>query len=100
MTGKNLGAEQKLQALFASSKPADRDYGFEIVVLERIAKRRAVTRFTQLAMVILVLGAIAIAMIWGAFSGQVAAIVPMVSAVGGIAVAALVVWTLNRAATN
>ncbi|RZJ45479.1 MAG: hypothetical protein EON86_01375 [Brevundimonas sp.] len=33
--------EQKLAALFAAEAPPRRDYGFEVVVAERIARRRA-----------------------------------------------------------
>ena len=33
--------EQKLAALFAVEAPARRDYAFEVVVAERIARRRA-----------------------------------------------------------
>mgnify|MGYP000972631139 CR=1 FL=1 len=98
MTGRKLDAEQKLEAFFATSRPAAQDYEFEIAVLERIAKHRAVARFSQIAMLIVALGGTAIAMIWGAFSGQAGALAPLVSAVGGMAVAGLVIWTLGRAA--
>lgn len=96
MTDRHLEAEQKLQALFAASKP-EADYGFEIAVLERLAKQRALTRFTHLAMAMVVAGGLLVALIWALDRGQVLALMPMFAACGAAAVAGLVIQTLGRA---
>lgn len=89
--------EQKLQALFAASKPPAQDYGFEIAVLERIAKHRAIDRFAYLAMWVVVMGSVMAAVFWTIEAGRVASLVPIVSAIAACGVSALVVWTMGRA---
>ena len=89
--------EQKLQALFAASKPPAQDYGFEIAVLERIAKRRAIDRFTYLAMWVVVMGGVMAAVFWTIEAGRVASLGPIVSAIAASSLAALVIWTMGRA---
>ena len=89
--------EQKLEALFASQKPAPNDYGFEIAVLERIAKQRAFNRFSQLAMMMLAAGGLLVALVWMLIAGEVTAIMPMLAAVAALGLAGLVVWSHGRA---
>lgn len=98
MTQKDMTPEQKLQALFAASSPPENDYGFEIAVLERLVKQRAINRFTHLAMRMLVAGGLLVAMVWAVSQGQVASLMPLLSAAGACALAGLVIWTLRRAA--
>ena len=89
--------EQKLEALFASHKPVSNDYGFEIAVLERIAKQRAINRFTHLVMMMLVgTGGLA-AMMWALQTGRMMSVMPVLASIAASGVAALVIWTIERA---
>lgn len=97
MTPKGLIPEQKLAALFAASKPVEQDYGFEIAVLERIGKQRAITRFTHLAMLIVVAGGLLAALLWAMQAGNITSLMPILAAIAASSIAALVVWTLGRA---
>ena len=89
--------EQKLQALFLAQNPPSQDYGFEIAVLERIAKQRAISRFTHLAMFIAAVSGLFAALVWSMETGRTASLMAMLAAIGACAVAALVVWTMERA---
>lgn len=89
--------EQKLQALFSAQNPPPQDYGFDIAVLERIARQRAISRFTHMAMFIAVTGGLFSALVWSMETGRTASLVLMLAAIGACAVAALVVWTMERA---
>lgn len=89
--------EQKLEALFASQKPAENDYGFEIAVLERIAKARAVNRFSNMAMAALAGSGLLAAIVWMFIAGEVAAVVPIGAAVAAMGLAGLVIWSHARA---
>ena len=98
MTQKDMTPEQKLQALFAAANPPAQDYGFEIAVLERLAKQRAINRFTHRAMLMVVAGGLLAALVWALSAGQVVSLMPMFAAFVAFAVAGLVIWTLRRAA--
>lgn len=92
--------EQKLEALFASHKPAPNDYGFEIAVLERIAKQRAFNRFSNMAMAALAGGGLLAAIVWMVVAGEVAAVMPIAASVAALGLAGLVVWSHGRARTT
>lgn len=90
--------EQKLIALMSVQTPKQPDPTFEFAVLERVARRRAVERFTRLAMAVVVAGGVFTALVWGALQGEaVQTLSGVAAAVGSAAIAGLVVWTLRRA---
>ncbi len=97
MTPKSMTPEQKLQALFGTHNPPSQDFGFEIAVLERVAKQRALTRFTHLAMLMVAAGGLLAALLWAIQAENIASLMPMLAAVAACSVAALVVWTMERA---
>lgn len=89
--------EQKLQALFAANNPPAQDYGFEIGVLQRVAKQRAIARFIHLAMMMVVAGGLLLAFLLGLKTDGMASILPLMASVAASGVAGLVVWTVGRA---
>ena len=96
MTDRPLSAEEKLQALFAASKPPASDCGFEIAVLARLAKQRAIARFTHLAMAVVVVAGLLAALFWALTEGQELALMPILAACGAAALASLVIRTLGQ----
>lgn len=97
MSPKIMTPEQKLQALFAAQNPPEQDFGFEIAVLDRIAKQRAVTRFTHLAMMMVVGGGLLTAMMWALHTGRMASVLPVLASIAASGVAALVIRTMEAA---
>ena len=89
--------EQKLMALMAADTPKQPDPVFEYAVMERLARLRAVERFSRLAMAVVAGGGVLMALTWAAAQGQMAQALPIVAAVGASSIAALVIWTLRRA---
>lgn len=97
MSPKTMTPEQKLQALFTAQNPPAQDFGFEIVVLDRIAKQRAVTRFTHLAMIMMVGGGLLASMMWALQTGRVVLVVPVLASIAASGVAVIVIRTMEAA---
>lgn len=97
MSHKTMTPEQKLQALFVAQNPPVQDLGFEIAVLDRIAKQRAVMRFTHLAMMMVMGGGLLAAIMRAMETGRMASAVPVLASIAAAGVAALVIWTMERA---
>jgi len=89
--------EQKLTALMRAQTPPQRDPLFEIAVQGRLARHRALERFSQMAMVVVGLSGLATGLGWAVAQGQSSASLPIVSAVAAAAMANLVVSTVRRA---
>ena len=89
--------EQKLQALFAAQAPASRDFAFELAVMQRVAKRRALARFTRLGLMTVAGSSLLLAAGWAIDAGELGAMLPLLAGAAGSAFAGLVVWTVRPA---
>lgn len=89
--------ERKLMALMAADTPPSQDPIFEIAVLEKLARLRAVERFSRMVAMIVVMSGLVVALGWAMVKGNPGTSLPMIAAVGASGIAALVVWTLRRA---
>lgn len=89
--------EQKLQALFAAQHPRQPDLSFDLVVMGRIARRRAVSRFVHLSMLIVVVAGVLAGAMLTLDAGQGQALSGLLAGIGAGALAALVVWNVRRA---
>lgn len=97
MIRKTMTPEQKLQALFSAASPPVNDYAFEIAVLERVARQRAMGRFTHLAILILIGSGLLAALALAMRAGNIASLMPIMAAIAASSLAALVIWTMRRA---
>jgi hypothetical protein len=87
--------EQKLEALFAAQAPAARDFAFELAVMERVGRRRALARFTRLGLMTLAGSSLLLAAGWAVDAGELGAMIPLLAGAAGSALAGLVVWTVR-----
>lgn len=90
--------EQKLMALMAADTPPAQDPLFEIAVQEKLARQRAVARFSSQAMLAVLFSGVLIGLLSVLVSSGTAGLWSMMAAVGSAGLAALVVWSLRRAA--
>lgn len=89
--------EQKLAALFEAQKPRSPDAQFELAIMTRMARHRALMQFNRQAMMVVVLGGLLLAMAASAIRSDWSILTGLIAAVAAAGLASLVVFSLRRA---
>lgn len=90
--------EDKLAALFAAQKPKSPDADFDMAVMTRVARYRALMRFNRQAMLVVVLGGLMMGLVAGAIQSDWKVLSGLIVAMAAAGLAGLVVFSLRRAA--
>lgn len=89
--------EEKLQVFFAAQKPTEPDLSFDLVLMARMAKSRALASFVRKGVLAVFATGLGFAGLMAVQTSDWASFNVIAASAGAALIAGIVLWTLHRA---